>query len=386
MLYVALDQADRWAQALRSAGLLQVEALGVGSATALVTAALRPADRLAGLDPPALQRTFAHLRRTSLEGGMAAALSWPAVRHTLAALRGRLPDQGPTMALLEGVAARYSRAEAVGAPPDAVFAAALDLRNSRQRHIHLAHAIQWAADAAAPLPAGVEAAVPLPGAGHFAHRVCGAWARWLLVAGPGPTEARAARALEAHQRIVEALLDNDELSEQSSSLAVWLQLSGGLGERGSFARAEGHLRRVEADADAEPRDLAYLRLARARGALSLGAVPPAVVAELRALRSCVAADAATGPYAGLGFLDDVIYRTLRLIGDEEALPHDARGGARGPSARVQAHLALAEGGLTVDQAIAAEDRCFQAAALGVAGPPADGEALRRDRLLRLYPY
>ena len=53
---------------------------------------------------------------------------------------------------------------------------------------------------------------------------------------------------------------------------------------------------------------------------------------------------------------------------------------------MQAHLALAEGVLMVDQAIAAEDRCFQAAALGVAGPPADGEALRRDRLLRLYPY
>jgi hypothetical protein len=382
-LYVAQSQTEAWQGALAEVGLRRVTVQGVESATELVAEVLRPADLLARLDTPAVERTFVHLRRVMLEAGMGAALSWPAVQSALSALRGRLPPtEGPTLTLLEGVVRRYRRDQPVEAPPDEVFDAALRLPSRRQRHIYLAHAIQWAAEAGVPLPTGVEAQVPLPDAGHLAHRARGAWARWLLVAGPGPTEGRAAAALQAHEQIVKALLRDDDLGELSSSLSVCLQLAGGLCDRAAFEWAEAHLRSLEAEVSAEPRDLAYLRIARARGAWALGGAPPTVVDELRALRRSISptASAGPGPYAGLAFLDGAIYRTLRLLG------HDAEAPPAGAMRRVQAFLELAEGTRSVDDTLAAEDDAYRAAARAVAGPSTDGEQLRRERLLKLYPY
>lgn len=380
---VAEAQAEDWRNALDAAraaagddpGVSGPRVDGYGSATEVVKAVLNPAGRLANLSPSERQVTYEHLRRITFEDGMAAGVSWRAVGDALRQLGPFLPNERATLALLQSVAVGYQRHDLVPAPDATVYAATLDLGSARRRNLQLAHALQSSAHAAAALPPGVEAQLPRLGDSVLSHRVRGAWARWRLIVGDEAPEQRAQIAHDAHREIVRSLLEDDELHELSYSLSDWLRLAGALAVLSSFDEASGVLDRLSRAPDAAPRDLAFARIARARG---VGALPPtdqaprrkAALDDLTALRAALPVQGSDGgPFAGLGFLRVIIDRVdalLRDVDHEDPMVH------------------LARGLLTVDDVIARIKPCHQPNARAIAGTGA--EELRRHRLLTLYPF
>jgi hypothetical protein len=319
--------------------------------------------------------TYEHLRRITLEDGMAAGVSWPAVDDALRQLGPHLPGEAATIALLHTVATRYTRADAVPAPDHAMYAATLALPSARRRNLQLAHALQSSAHAAAALPHGIEDRLPTLGESPLSHRVRGAWARWRLIVGDEAPEQRARIAHDAHREIVGVLLADDELHELSYSLSDWLRLSGALGEVSSFDAACAVLNRVTRAPDAAPRDLVFARVARARG---VGALPSGdrahriegALDDLTALRAALPAqDSDVGPFAGLAFLGQIIDRVdaqLRGVDRDDDM------------------VRLAGGRKTVDAVIAGLTPFHQPTARAIAGTGA--EEVRRHRLLTLYPF
>ena len=380
---VAEVQADGWGRALKGARTAAGEDLafpgptvvGLGSATEAVSAVLRPADRLANLSPAERSMTYEHLRRISLEDGMAAGVSWPAVDDALRQLGPHLPGEAATIALLHTVATRYTRAAPVPAPDHAMYAATLALPSARRRNLQLAHALQSSAHAAAPLPDGIEDRLPTLGDSALSHRVRGAWARWRLVVGDEAPELRAQIAHDAHREIVGLLLADDELHELSYSLSDWLRLAGALGAVSSFDEACSVLNRLTGAPDAAPRDLVFASVARARGVWALPSGYRAhrvedALADLTALRAALPAqESDVGPFAGLGFLRPIIDRVDALLRDLD---------------RDDDMVRLARGVHTVDDVIARLTPLYQPTARAIVGK--GSEEVRRLRLLTLYPF
>lgn len=154
----------------------------------------------------------------------------------------------------------------------------------RPTRLHIiANVVQHAADTGTPPPDQVialaTAAVANEPRESFAPelRVQGALGR--LRAFMGDAEG----ALRIQQQLAMAHFDALNYEEVSRPLCEWLRLAATLGERESFARAVDLRSQLDAVGPLTPNDIAYLRLAVARGRCELGPPSREILDELTAL-------------------------------------------------------------------------------------------------------
>jgi hypothetical protein len=266
-LWVAAGAEEAWKQALIRHGMA-VEVCARTHVWDVVKELFDPPALLRNLDSGELDRLESHLFRLVSQHGMNLRIRWSGVAEALA--HARVVSQGRRV--LAVIARRWSWSTPDFAPDADMTAWVLQLPRQRREEL-IAQLIQGYGDSGLPIPAELLPCVPIECAGWNDHKIRGAYARALLATETAPPNCAATQhppaqqALVIHRELISFLWSVDRPDQISYSLADLLRLAGGLEDSGCFAWGLAQLDQLRALADTDPADIAYCALAAARGAL-----------------------------------------------------------------------------------------------------------------------